>query len=796
MKKNLIALMMSIVMVIGSTSAAPVYAAAKAVQAGETVFAEEGGETQEAAFEETGKEAGSNTEAVSDQDDSGEDILDQEAESGGESAELQEETDQAENDENTTTAGDEDEDLVEAGETVIDGVSAIEYPEKSPTEEFEDETAQDVKRAAEEPSAQEEEELIEITEPDQLEEDQEAALAGSTTKNVAQAIWTEDNTTFYFYYGPQVSVGMSFKGNRVSRVWSGTDVTDTGNSTPKWIPDVPPEELLEDVFSYPVMCYATRVVFDNSFKSVKPKSMYGWFEYCGSMTSLDIRGLDTSEVKTMNSMFMSCGLANIKLTVLDTSRVTDMRYMFSGCSRLKSVNLSGLDTSNVTDMSGMFSECGSLMSVNVSGFNTSNVTDMSNMFRFCDDLTSLDVSGFDTSNVTDMSGMFKACKSLTNVDVSGYDTSGVTSMSGMFMACKSLTDVDVSGFDTSNVTDISGMFRECESLTNVDVSGFDTSNVTNMNSMFYECESLTNEDVSGFDTSNVTDLGFMFKGCESLTIVDVGGFDTSNLTDMCNMFAGCKCLRAILCSDNTTEWKELDGWYGEDVFSGCFALNGLDGNVKVSYNMDKTDSSMAKAAGLGGYFTPKASAYLQLGKTSRGDMFNLANNVKVTWKAVPAAKYYKVYRSGLKDPVIVTSGLVGWDKEPGLVNGQKYTYTIVASMTGKGDSSGDSLLSYSKVMYRLKTVVIRSVKNTAPGKVTVKYDKTTSGDSYVLQYCERQDMVGAKTKVVLGANNTSYVIGGLKKGKTYYISIRVRKKVNGIDYYTTFGVPKKITITK
>ena len=57
-------------------------------------------------------------------------------------------------------------------------------------------------------------------------------------------------------------------------------------------------------------------------------------------------------------------------------------------------------------------------------------------------------------------------------------------------------------------------------------------------------------------------------------------------------------------------------------------------------------------------------------------------------------------------------------------------------------------------------------------------------------------MVGAKTKVVLGAGKTSYTIGGLKKGKTYYISIRVRKKVDGIDYYTTFGVPKKIKVTK
>ena len=184
-------------------------------------------------------------------------------------------------------------------------------------------------------------------------------------------------------------------------------------------------------------------------------------------------------------------------------------------------------------------------------------------------------------------------------------------------------------------------------------------------------------------------------------------------------------------------------------------------------------------------------------------MFNLANNVKVTWQRVPGAKYYKVYREGVTDPgesqaepVIVTTGLIGWDKLPGLTNGHAYRYKIVASLTGKGDNKKDSPLSYSKLMYRLKTVVIRSVKNTAPGEVTVRFDKTTSGDSYVLQYSENEDMTDAKTQVVLGADNTSYVIGGLEKGKTYYISIRVRKKVDGIDYYTTFGVPKKITITQ
>ena len=238
-------------------------------------------------------------------------------------------------------------------------------------------------------------------------------------------------------------------------------------------------------------------------------------------------------------------------------------------------------------------------------------------------------------------------------------------------------------------------------------------------------------------------------------------------------------------------------------YDGIQLSEGADYKVEYSDNI-KPGTATVTITGIGSYTGSVTKTFLILpGKTTRGDMFNLANNVKVTWKEVPGAKYYKIYREGItdkkesrKEPVIVTERLIGWDSQPGLTNGHAYRYKIVASLTGKGDSSGDSTLSYSKVMYRLKTVVIRSVKNTAPGKVIIKYDKTTSGDSYVLQYCEREDMVGAKTKVVLGANNTSYTIGGLKKGKTYYISIRVRKKVNGIDYYTTFGVPKKIKIEK
>ena len=57
-------------------------------------------------------------------------------------------------------------------------------------------------------------------------------------------------------------------------------------------------------------------------------------------------------------------------------------------------------------------------------------------------------------------------------------------------------------------------------------------------------------------------------------------------------------------------------------------------------------------------------------------------------------------------------------------------------------------------------------------------------------------MTDAKTKVVKGADNNSCTISGLKKGKTYYFSIRVRKNVDGVNYYTTFGKPRKVKVEK
>ena len=119
------------------------------------------------------------------------------------------------------------------------------------------------------------------------------------------------------------------------------------------------------------------------------------------------------------------------------------QHMYSRCSSLTTLNLKDFDTSNVTDMTEMFAGCKALTSLDLSSFDTSKVTDMTGMFSNCSSLTSLDVSKFDTSKVTDMSYMFYYCSSLTSLDLSSFYTSDVTNMSSMFYRCSSLNQISL-----------------------------------------------------------------------------------------------------------------------------------------------------------------------------------------------------------------------------------------------------------------------------------------------------------------------------------------------------------------
>ena len=316
-------------------------------------------------------------------------------------------------------------------------------------------------------------------------------------------------------------------------------------------------------------------------------NMSNMFSYCWSLTSLDLSPLDTSNVTNMRGMFSECSsLASLDLSPLDTSNVTDMSYMLSGCSKLTSLDLSPLDTSKVTNMSYMLYYCPSLTSLDLSPLDTSNVTSMRGIFAHCSKLASLDLSPLDTSNVTNMSSMLRGCSRISSFDLSPLDTSNVTDMSYMLSGCSKLISLDLSSFDTSQVESMSGMFDGCSSLASLDVSSFDTSGAVGMKGMFSGCSKLALLDVSSFDTSRVTDMSDMFHGCSSLSSLDVSSFDTSNVWGMKGMFNGCSELASLdLSSFNTWLVSNLS-----DMFSGCSSLKSLDlSSFDTSYVLRMND---------------------------------------------------------------------------------------------------------------------------------------------------------------------------------------------------------------
>ncbi|MDD7132742.1 MAG: BspA family leucine-rich repeat surface protein, partial [Firmicutes bacterium] len=193
----------------------------------------------------------------------------------------------------------------------------------------------------------------------------------------------------------------------------------------------------------------------------------GMFAYLDNVSTLDLSGLDTSNMTSMNRMFYkSTSLTNIDLSGFDTSKVVNMYGMFWGCNNLKNIDVSNFNTKKVTTMVYMFRECNSLEKLNLSNFDTSNVTRMDSMFLYDGSLTNIDLSNFNTSKVTNMGDMFEDCGQLTELDLSSFDTSNVKIMYYMFKRDKGLKTIYVSDkWNISNVTESAGMFANCTSLT-------------------------------------------------------------------------------------------------------------------------------------------------------------------------------------------------------------------------------------------------------------------------------------------------------------------------------------------
>ncbi len=176
-----------------------------------------------------------------------------------------------------------------------------------------------------------------------------------------------------------------------------------------------------------------------------------------------------------DSLFESMAdLETVDLTGLDTSAVTTMERWFYCCYKLKKITFgSSFDSSKVTRFNLMFGNCVELTGIDLSKLNTGKGEYLDAMFDQCQKLESIDLSGFDTSSMKYMSAMFAGCESLKTIDLSGFATEKLETATGLFSGCTALTEIKWGSFSTPKLEQMGGMFRQCEKLRRLDLRSFD-----------------------------------------------------------------------------------------------------------------------------------------------------------------------------------------------------------------------------------------------------------------------------------------------------------------------------------
>lgn len=273
-----------------------------------------------------------------------------------------------------------------------------------------------------------------------------------------------------------------------------------------------------------------------------PVTSMAW-TFSGNSSPKDLSSFNTSNIKSMQSMFNTANIENIDFNKFDTSNVTNFSGMFIQTTG-ETIDLQGFNTSKATNMSSMFSGV-ELNNLNITNFDMKNVTTTRQMFMKTK-INNLNASNLNTSKVETMEQMFEEFEG--NINLSGLNTTSVTNMHSMF--CQSITNnIDFSSFDTKNVTNMNGMFDMAE-MEIIDISSFKIPKVDSIKSLFFSTTAKV-IDISGFNPTRTLDLNNTFYKASNLeTIYASQTFNPSFLTHT----------ESINFSDNT----KLKGMNGTD----------------------------------------------------------------------------------------------------------------------------------------------------------------------------------------------------------------------------------------
>ena len=317
------------------------------------------------------------------------------------------------------------------------------------------------------------------------------------------------------------------------------------------------------------------------------KSVFDLFKNCTINGNIDLSNIDTSNLKTAESMFENCNIdGKVTLSNFIGSTVVNLENMFYKASS-KGVDFGTIDTSNVVSMNKMFSESNSdTVNSDISNLNLKSVLYANNMFSKTDitdeTLKSLDFTVF---NPTDISYFISDCDALTNIEISDIKWTNIMDANNFMSNCDNIVSFSMSSKsskdDMVKSTAYGSYFAEnCPKLESFDLGNTPLYNFVHMQGFFKDNVVLNTIIGLNKPIKNVVLLQHLFDNCKELPTIDISDWIIKNINSMSYVFNNCENVESInLPSHLSTDKLNLQA--STNMFNNCkklttFNINTLD----------------------------------------------------------------------------------------------------------------------------------------------------------------------------------------------------------------------------